>query len=84
MKPLLFGSRCKSSTATRNNSGTVTSAIAEARRWELRSWVIASIPELAELMQSARPPTIPELIALAQRRQSACPHCGKPLQPYTP
>ena len=77
MKPLLFG---KASTATRNNSGTVTSAIVEARRWELRSWVIASVPNLAELMESSRPPTIRELIQLAQQRAAEhvekCPHCG--------
>jgi hypothetical protein len=76
-KQHVYGAR-KSSTS--NNSGTMTRAVVEAQRWELRSWVIASVPDLAELMESARPPTIRELIQLAQQRAvehvGKCPHCG--------
>jgi len=60
-----------------------TKKLAEKHRLELAALVFQVIPgaELLALMQLARPPSVAELITLAQQHAAEirCQHCGKPL-----
>jgi hypothetical protein len=70
-------------------SGCFTQKVAARRRLEMQALVLQMIPgeELMRLLLSERPPSIPELISIAQRRAAEhagkCQHCGKPLPPTT-
>jgi hypothetical protein len=68
----------------RNPDGTsFTKKLAAERRVQLAAFVLAALPaeDLMAVMTSARPPSIDELIQLAQQHvaEIPCPHCGNPL-----
>jgi hypothetical protein len=66
-------------------SGMFTKKAAEQRRWDMAIFVLKAIPaeEFLSFMQSPRPPSIQELIKIAQQRATenpwTCPHCDGPL-----
>lgn len=66
----------------RNPDGSsFTKKVAQQRRTHLAAFVMAAIPaeDLLACMSAPRPPSIDELIELAQQHAAEirCPHCGK-------
>jgi hypothetical protein len=57
--------------------------VAQQRRMEMAAFVLSALPAatLLDCMSAPRPPSIYELIQLAQQHAAEipCPHCGKPL-----
>jgi hypothetical protein len=65
----------------KNRDGTsFTKKLAAQRRLDLAAFVMMVIPgdELMQAMTAPRPPSISELVTLAQQyaAKSPCPHCG--------
>jgi hypothetical protein len=64
-----------------SRSGFFTKKAAEGRRWDLALFVLKVFPaeELVAYMMAPRPPSIAELIKLAEQRAAelpwTCPHC---------
>jgi hypothetical protein len=72
----------------RNADGSsFTKKIAQQRRMHLAAFVLAALPpeDLLACMSAPRPPSIDELIELAQQRAAenpwTCPHCQKTFTP---
>ncbi len=62
-----------------------TTELGAERRLTLRAWVMLTLPqaEIVEILQSAMPPTVGELVALARKRAAehagSCALCGQSL-----
>jgi hypothetical protein len=63
----------------------LTPELAADRRLTLKCWVMLTLPsaEVVEILRSATPPTIGELVARARKRATEyagrCQHCGEPV-----